>query len=196
MGKKVLAIVVALVAAQLLSGCYFLRELTWSKDVVPKGENSKATVGLQPSGAEDDTYFFMGIVGKGFGFTPKTPTFDAENVAGLKEKLTPDSSIADLIEENCSFFAPPIARGGFPGLAVWRTEDVVPSDKETKLVVAKLKAERDSPNGGGGFAGLIFTGEWVDDGDGEVDDPDSSDDIIECTGESTTSLLLRGDKKP
>jgi hypothetical protein len=68
----------------------------------------------------------------------------------------------------------------------------VPSDKETKLVVAKLKAKRDSPNQGGGFAGLILTGEWVDDGDGVPEDPGSTDDAITCTGESTTSLLLKG----
>ena len=38
MGKKAFAIVIALVATQLLSGCYILRELNWSKDLVPKGE--------------------------------------------------------------------------------------------------------------------------------------------------------------
>ncbi|MDX6585762.1 MAG: hypothetical protein QOI31_235 [Solirubrobacterales bacterium] len=191
MGKKISAVVIALVATQLLSGCYFLRELNWSQDVVPKGKNSTATIGLQPSGADDDTYFFMGMVGKGSGFTPKAPTFDAENVAGLKEKLIADNSIGDLLDENCQTFAPAVRRGP-PGLAVWRTEDVVPSDKETKLVVAKLKAKRDSPNQGGGFAGLILTGEWVDDGDGVPEDPGSTDDAITCTGESTTSLLLKG----
>ncbi len=192
MKKKLIVCVGALIAAQVLSGCYFLRELNWSKDIVPKGENTTATIGLQPSGADDDTHFFIVFVGKGAGFTPKAPVFDAANEHGLKEKLVPDSAIGDFLDENCQTFAPSGARRGPPGLGAWRTEDVVPSDKENKLVDAKLKIKRDSPNGGGGFGGLILTGEWVDDGDGNVEDPDASDDVISCTGEATTSFLLKG----
>lgn len=192
MKKKLIVCVGTLVAAQVLSGCYFLRELDWSKDLVPKGENTTATIGLQPSGANDDTHFFIVFVGEGEGFTPKAPVFDAENERGLKEKLTPDSTIGDFLEESCQTFEPSASRRGASGLGVWRTEDVVPSDKETKFVEAKLKVVRDSPNGGGGFGGLIITGEWIDDGDGNVEDPETTDDDISCTGEATTSFLLKG----
>ena len=119
MKKKLIVCVGTLVAAQVLSGCYFLHELDWSKDLVPKGENTTATIGLQPSGANDDTHFFIVFVGEGEGFTPKAPVFDAENERGLKEKLTPDSTIGDLLEENCQTFEPCTFRRGASGVGVF-----------------------------------------------------------------------------
>jgi hypothetical protein len=193
MGKKVLAVVVALVAAQVLSGCYFLRELNWNKDIVPKGEDTTATVGLQPSGEPKSTsYFFMGATGKGVGFTLGRPVFDSKDVTGQKQKLIEDNSLGDAIGGNCDVFTPVRSVRG-PGVPseLWRTDEEVHADTN-KMVQAKLKAKRNSANEGGGFAGLIITGEWEDDGDGIPEDPETSDDEIMCTGESTTSFILRG----
>jgi hypothetical protein len=192
MGKKILAVVVALVAAQLLSGCYFLRELNWSKDNVPKGESTKATIGLQSTDeAKFDSYFFLIAVGEGAGFTFKSPVFDAEDVTGQRQKLIADSSIGDFIGDQCQLFAPPISGRGPVEAPIWRTENEVSSDTQ-KMIVAELKAKRDAPNQGGGFGGLVITGEWIDDGDGNIEDPETTDDVVQCTGESTTSFLLKG----
>jgi hypothetical protein len=190
MNRKLLAVAGALVAAQLLSGCYFLRELDWNKDIVPKGESTKATIGLQPTGDPEGTYFFIGAAGEGGGFSFKRPVFDAGDVTGQKQKLIEDNAIGGFIDEQCQTFVPPISRRG-PGGVIWRTENEVSSEIE-KLIVAKLTAKRDAANQGGGFGGLVITGEWIDDGDGNVEDPESTDDEIRCTGESTTSFVMRG----
>jgi hypothetical protein len=190
MNRKLFAVVGALVAAQLLSGCYFLRELNWSKDIVPRGESTKATIGLHPTGSPETSYFFLGAAGEGAGFSFKAPVFDANDVTGQKQKLVEDDAIGEFIDEQCQTFAPPISRGGSAG-SLWRTENEVSSEQE-KLIVAKLKAKRNAPNQGGGFGGLVITGEWIDDGDGNVEDPESTDDEILCTGESTTSFVMRG----
>ena len=192
MTKKLIVCVGVLVAAQLLSGCYFLRELNWSKDVVPKGENTKATIGLQPSGDEEADYFFMGLAGKGAGFTLGVPTFDSKDVSGQKQKLVEDAELNGLIGENCDLFIPQARRGAVGGSLLWRTEDPVTAAKEQRLVDATLKAKRQAPGEGGGFVGIFITGFWSDDGDGIPEDPASTDDEIECTGESTTSFLMKG----
>ena len=153
-------------------------------------KSTKATIGLQPSGDDAESYFFMGMAGKGAGFTPSRPVFDSENVTGQKEKLIVDDDLGEFVE--CSgFLAARAQRGPSPGALIWRTENEVSTAKETKFVDVKLKAKRNS-NDQAGFVGIIISGEWVDDGDGVPEDPDTSDDEIDCTGESTTSFLMKG----
>lgn len=94
-----------------------------------------------------------------------------------------------LIDDVCQLFVPPVRRGG--GTAVWSTQDPVTAEKPQKFVDVTLKAKRTS-NEEGGFGGVVITGVWADDGDGIAEDPGSTDDEIECTGESTTSFLMKG----
>jgi hypothetical protein len=67
----------------------------------------------------------------------------------------------------------------------------VSSAKQNKFVDAKLKVKRTSDDQSG-FAGVIISGEWLDDGDGVPEDPGATDDEIDCTGETTTSFLMKG----
>ena len=151
MGKKVLAIVVALVASAAPERLLFPARAQLEQGHRSQGENSQGDdrTRSRPAKPGSTPTSSWRIVGKGSGFSvPKTPTFDADNVTGLKEKLMTDSSIGDLIDEQCSLFVPPIARQGSGQGAVWRTEGVVTRTRR-KLVVAKLKAKRNSPNEGG-----------------------------------------------
>ena len=193
MKKKLSIVIGALVAAQLLSGCYFLRELDWKKDIVPRGESTKATINLQPSGEEETSYFFMGMAGKGTGFTVKRPVFDVQDVTGQEQKLIEDNSLGEFIENDCGVVIPTGSVRG-PGIpsVLWRTENEVDGGRENRFVDVRLKAKRAS-NDGGGFAGVVITGRWIDDGDGVPEDPDTTDDSISCTGQSTTSFLMKGD---
>ncbi|MDQ2675411.1 MAG: hypothetical protein M3Y34_01260 [Actinomycetota bacterium] len=211
MGKRVLAVVVALVAAQVFSGCYFLRELSWSVDKAKPGEKTVATVGLQPTGGPSmrllrgpgsgDSYFFLGAAGElTEGIEFKRPIFDSKDVTGQKEKLIADPELYDLAFEDgpCgSLITAPIRRGGgfpVPGVA-YRTEGTVSSDTR-KFVEAKQKVKVDNGAPGGGFFGLMFSGEWIDDGDGIPEDPETTDDEISCTGFSTTTFQVKGEFAP
>lgn len=188
--KKLLVIVGALIAAQVLSGCYFLREINWSKDLVPKNKSTKATIGLQSTDATEDSHFFLGMQGKGAGFSLKKPVFDSRDDANLKQKMVEDLSLGELIGSECDLFSPTGARGPSTG-GIWRTDEEVKSVKAEKMLQVKVKAKRLS-NDSGGFAGIVVTGFWRDDGDGVAEDPGSSDDEFGCTGEATTSFLMKG----
>ncbi|HYQ85560.1 MAG TPA: hypothetical protein VEP28_16410, partial [Rubrobacter sp.] len=57
----------------------------------------------------------------------------------------------------------------------------------------KLKTQQ----GGGAFGGFVQTGQWLDDGDGQPEDPASSDDRYNCSGISTTFVGTKGlDNEP
>ena len=189
MKKKLVVGVGALVAAQIFSGCYFLREINWNPDLAPKRESTKATISLQSSDEAEPSYFFLGETGKGDGFAFKRPVFDSKDLTGQKQKLIVDEEIGEFLDA-CQTFSPPVARGaGAP--TIWRTEDEVSDTDPEKFVELKLKAERAS-NVAGGYGGLIITGQWIDDGDGVVEDPESTEDQFACTGEATTTFLLKG----
>lgn len=52
--KKVSVALAALLAASLVSGCYVLREVNWSKDQVKKGESTNLRVGLIGFSSDND----------------------------------------------------------------------------------------------------------------------------------------------
>jgi hypothetical protein len=201
--KRLLVVVGALVAAQVLSGCYFLRELNWSKDKVEPGGSSVARIGLQPSSdvmarGGDDGYFFLTVLGDGEGIDFNRPVFDTADVTGQREKLVRDNALRDFVYENgnCGpfgVFRERVERGGVPAI-LWRTANPINSAPSRKLLNAKLKATaaQDST----GFGGIVSTGQWIDNGDGvpqeEDSDPNTQDDQIRCTGQTTTSLPAKG----
>lgn len=199
MKKKLLVCVGALVAAQLLSGCYVLRELSWDKDKVPAGEKSTATLGLQGTGStvmarggsSDEGRFFLVVTGESSGdLTFKRPTFDSKDQTGQKEKLVEDQDLLNLaFDQGSCASAVPFRQGGPPGL-LWRTEG--DAEETSKIIEAKLKAKAATDAEEGGFGGLILSGYWIDDGDDVVEDPASSDDDIGCVGVMTTTLLVKG----
>jgi hypothetical protein len=199
-GKKLLAVVVALVAAQVFSGCYVLRELSWDKDRVKPGETTTGTISLQggvnPARARGLTapqgHFFLAVAGENSaGLSFRRPTFDVKDQTGQKEKLTQDSQLFDLafdIGGGCTNFFTRRQQGGPPG-QLWRTQD--PVADANKIIQAKLKAKAADSSPGGGLLAVVASGEWIDDGDGVPEDPASSDDEINCTGFSTTTLSVK-----
>src|SRR5690349_20025108 len=109
MKKKLLVCVGALVAAQLLSGCYVLRELDWNASKIKNGDKATATLGLQGTDTNTANIFarggtpgegrvFLAALGEGGdGLTFKRPTFDSTDQIGAKEKLTEDPDLRDLV---------------------------------------------------------------------------------------------------
>jgi len=201
-GKKLLATVIALVAAQAFSGCYFLREMSWNKDKLDPGETSTATIGLQGTGetmmargaTETQGRFFVAALAEGSeGITLKRPVFDSKDQLGAKEKLIREDALLEYAFDDgpCSGVIPFRRRGMGPGGA-WRTEDTVANTE--KFIEAKMKAKVANNAPGGSLAGLVASGEWVDDGDGIPEGP--SDDQITCTGYTTTSLEVKGPEAP
>jgi len=204
-GKKLLAVVIALVAAQAFSGCYVLRELSWGTDNIKPGNTSTATIGLQ--GSEDtvrargltasDGRFFLTLIGEGGeGLTLKRPKFDSNDQLGEKQKLIKDDELFDVAfngDTSCSNLLPFRRQGSPPGI-LWRTEaDVVPSGK---FIQSKMKAKVASDAPGGGFFGIVLSGQWIDDGDDVPEDPGVSDDQIDCSGFTTTTLGIKGPVAP
>jgi hypothetical protein len=201
--KRLLVVVGALVAAQVLSGCYFLRELNWTKDKLDPGGSSTAKIGLQPSGSVmarggNDGYFFLTVLGEGNGIDFNRPVFDTSDVTGQREKLTRDNALRDFVYESgeCGpfgVFRERAERGNVPAI-LWRTESPISSAPSRKFLNAKLKAN--ASQDASGFGGIVSTGQWIDDGDGvpeeEDNDPNTQDDRISCTGQTTTSILVKG----
>lgn len=202
MGKKLSVIVFALVAAQIFSGCYVLREIGWSKDKIKEGEKTKATISLQSSNSGSKTlrgvagegrFFLASFAEQSEGLSLKRPIFDVGNVIGQKEKLVQDDALADLVftDENCP--TPVTARRG-PGPSpdtLWRTEGDV-NENPNKFVDTRLTAKVANGAPGGGLFGLIYTGAWIDDGDGVPEDPATTDDEIFCSGIATTTFVVKG----
>ena len=208
MGRKLFAVVVALVAAQVFSGCYVLRELNWDKDKIDPGEKSTATIGLQGAGntttaaiargaTGDAGRFFLAVVGEGSGgFDISRPTFDSKDQLGAKEKLTRDDELLDLAFDDgpCSGLLPFRRQQGAPPGRAWRTQDDVESTN--KFIESKMRAKVADDAPGGGFFGFVVSGQWIDDGDDVPEDPDTSDDEISCTGFTTTTFKIKGPQGP
>lgn len=204
MGKKLFAVVIALVAAQVFSGCYLLRELSWDTDKVKPGDKTTATIGLQGSGStmmargatEQEGRFFLVVLAESSeGIAIKRPTFDSNDQLGAKEKLIRDDALLEFAFDQppCDGLIPFRRQGTGPGGA-WRTESTVPNTE--KFIQAKLKAAVADDAPGGGIFGLVASGEWIDDGDDIPEDPGSSEDEITCTGFTTTSFGVKGPEAP
>ena len=206
MGKKLLAVVIALVASQAFSGCYVLRELNWGTDNVKPGDTSTATIGLQGSkdtvmarGATSTSAgrFFFAVIGEGGeGLTLKRPKFDSNDQLGEKQKLVKDDDLFDVAfnsNNSCTAFLPFRRQGSPPGV-LWRSEDDVKASN--KFIQSKMKAKVANDAPGGGFFGVVMSGYWIDDGDDVPEDPDTSDDEINCSGFTTTTLGIKGPVAP
>lgn len=193
MKGKIGAVVLALVAAQLLSGCYLLRGLDWSTNKVGPGDTSKATIELQGTGDEVNGRYFVYALLLGDGAKPKGGEFDStEKVYNKAKDLVEDANLASVasVRASCQPPTSPIRRRGALEGYAFRTKGSV---KETiKFIESTLKVRQSGSSTDTGLFGWVFTGEWEDDGDDLPEDPESTDDIIECTGISSTNLGSKG----
>jgi len=193
-GKKVLAVVVALVAALLVSGCYSLREFNWSDDKVKPGNSTTGKMSLTPSDDVTDRHFFIFVSVITEEFSAKFPSakWDTTQVFGNPKKMVKDPALetAALDYGGCqSVFAVP-RRGIDIEEIAFVTNNAV-RDDTGKFVEAKLKSKLTDDAEGGPF-GVVQTGAWLDDGDGVPEDPDVSDDEINCYGAVTTNYASKG----
>lgn len=189
MKRKVLVIVAALVATQLLSGCFFLRELTWNKDKLAPGDKTNATISLQAIDDGPDGYFFV-LPALESDLRYKGANFDQTRALGNRQRMVEDTVLGNEAFDQCvSLFAGPRLRGPGSDVTAFRTEGVVADNRENKFVEARLKVRAPGSSDAPGGFGVVFTGIWVDDGD-EI--PEADDDQIDCTGFSSTSLLPKG----
>lgn len=194
MKGRIFAIVLALVATQLLSGCYVLRELDWSKDKIGKGEKSTARIGTVGANLGDPGRVFVLGFFDTENVSVKSAKFDTKKAIGKTKKLVADDELLSIAgnEDSC-FGAVPVRRGaggGTTGVKLFRSKGVV---KETgKFVDASLTLKAANNNDGGVAIGSVGMGYWIDDGDGVPEDPDASDDEIGCSGTSSTVVLKKG----
>ena len=194
MKKPFLATSVALIAVLLLAGCYQIRTLSWSDDVVRPGEATKASIGLTPLSGEDDGYFFINVEFLAEeGFKVGGVKFDVSKVVYNKpKKMSKDLALQDAIyeddESNCRGLIP-TRRGVNIYSALFRTNGYV-TDEKFKPMLAKLKATM-SEQEQEGVIGVIETGMWTDDGD-LAPEPDSDQDNMFCSGRTDTSVFLKG----
>jgi hypothetical protein len=191
MQKRVGVVVAALVAATALSGCWGLREAFWTKDKLQPREKTTLRVGLIPSGAGEPGRFFLGLLLKNAGMSFGPAKFDATGELGRPKKMVRDSELAQALGDFGSCDGP-FPLPGTPNI-LFRTRGNVSSDTR-KFVDATMRARAAGGRQGGGAGGFVVTGNWVDDGDGVPEDPDTTDDVLECTGLSTTVVIKRGSK--
>lgn len=191
--KGLLPAVFVLLAGFLLSGCFTLRELNWTKDRVPAGGTTKAKISLEPSGPapeDSDRPFLMVATQTDFsGISLGPAVFDSTEVLGRRKRMIKDQSLAlEIIDEDvCSEFLP--ATPALEQTRVFRTGPEV-SSRKRRLVQATLRMKFGSTVNGG-FLGVVLSGRWADDGDQVPEAGLSGDDGLICTGASSTSVFER-----
>ncbi len=188
MGKKILAVVGALVAAQLLSGCFALQQFNWSDGKVKAGDNVTGDITLIGNGAPgDEKSYFWVYLDRALiddGTTIKKVRFDSKKTLAKKPvKMVEDPALAAAYEEVGCQFAPTLEG------TLYRTKKRVSSaTRKLPHATFKLKTSDESI----GYIGFVTTGDWLDDGDKVPEDPDTTDDEISCTGSTTTFLPAVG----
>jgi hypothetical protein len=187
MRKRLLVVVGALIASTLLSGCWAMREASWTKDKVDPGEKTTLRVGLIPASEKENDRFFLGFLVKASNVQFGPAKFDATGELGRPKKMIRDATLRDVISDDdlCGDQLP-----GEPNL-VFRTQNNV-TDDTRKFIEATLRARTQRGADGGGAGGYVFTGAWLDDGDGVPEDPDLSDDELACTGISQVAFVIKG----
>ncbi|HEY8467408.1 MAG TPA: hypothetical protein VIL04_11450 [Solirubrobacterales bacterium] len=198
MGKKLGLVVAALVGALLFSGCYALREVSWTVDNVKPGKATKAKLSFMsdPDFPERPIVFIALAVQGSSGIKIQTPKWDTTKVLGNKPKqMVSEPGLADAVRDLDSFCSDLLPEEGSQVL-VWRTKGPQRSAGR-RFVEAQIpvKVGRRAP--GGGMLGVVVSGAWFDDGD-RVPDPTGLGDGYECTGVSTTGFGVRGplEEKP
>jgi hypothetical protein len=187
MNKRLLVVVGALIASTLLSGCWLMREASWTKDKVDPGEKTTLRVGLFPANEKENDRFFLGFAFKGENVQFGPAKFDATGELGKPKKMIRDAALRDVIADDdlCGDQLP-----GEPSF-VFRTQNNV-TDDTRKFIEATLRARTPRSADGGGAGGFLVTGGWRDDGDGIPEDPDLSDDELACTGVSQSAFVIKG----
>jgi hypothetical protein len=182
------AILIALVAAAALAGCYGLREISWTVDKVAPGKATTARLGLSSLGGtnERSRFFLMAVYDVGTGL-PLSVRFDTKGVLGKPKKLVRDQSLAaEIVNEGvCDDFLPdePTAFD----TAAFRTKGNV-NAVQRRLLQASLRARVPSSYDEAAFRMILLSGEWADNGDLV---PNAPQDGFSCVGGMTTDFRVK-----
>jgi len=189
LGKKFLAIVVALVAAQLLSGCYLLRESNWTKDKVEAGKSTTFEAKLVGTSADPSRFFILPRLSGDVDI--RKPVFDTKEKLGPPKQLVEDAVLGQVAVdtgEGCdASIVPPPRQGPATPSRAYKTPNPVQT-LENKFVTATFKAKV-AASQQSGVPGVVYVGYWDDDGDGIPEG--NSDDAINCTGFTTSAFLVK-----
>lgn len=193
MRKKLGVVAAVLVGALLFSGCYAMREVSWTVDQVKPGKSTKAKISLVSSPEEGPRpYVFLALLTEGSrGIKPQVPRWDTTKVLGRKAKrMVADERLIESVS-SISGFCGDLVPSAFEEGLIWRTKGPQRSAGR-RFVEAQLpvKVNRRAP--GGGMFGFLLSGAWFDDGDKVPESPGESGDYYECTGVSTTGFGVRG----
>jgi len=192
---KALAAVAAIAAASILGGCITQTGFHWTDDSPKKNETVKGIVDLKGvetadvrrRGLEPEAYFFLLISAEGTDVDVKGFKFDPDKVLGPSVKMTEEPGVAEFANSEC---APPVGQE-----VSYATEDPVAAEPPpNKAFDATFKAE--VGGSGAGIVGLVGSGQWYDDGDGNPEEPGSSGDTYECSGFATTVLATKQFEMP
>jgi hypothetical protein len=193
MGKRLSAVVIALAAAQLFSGCFFLRESNWTKDKVKAGKATTFEAKLI-GGDADPSHFFILPRLEGDDVSIRKPVFDAKEKLGPQKSLVEDAVLGQVAVDSgqgCDASIVPDSprQGPTAPSRAYKTANEI-SSANNKFVTATFKAKvAEGTAPGTGEVGVVYVGYWDDDGDGIPEDND--DDAINCTGFTTSAFLVK-----
>lgn len=191
--KLVILAGLGLLAASL-SGCFFMRTLSYTKDKVDAGKKTTALISVLAGTGTSDEYPFFFMASEGGSKLVKGGKLDTKSVYDGPVSLKPNAALIPFAEDNCNGI--PKAKG--PGTT---TESLVATNapfvapNENKLMDAKvpIKASKHSP---GGDAYALYMATWTDDGDGVPEDPGTTDDGYDCQPPYTSAILIHGGTPP
>lgn len=188
--KGIAAIVGVIVAAVALSGCFIVREASWTIDNVKPGKQTALKIGLMSEPGGDPVYVLVGLPHeKSKRIKLGNALWDSTKRLGKRpKKMVRDDAAGEafMMAEHCPgvpFI--PLENGPF-----WRTK--APQKGTTKFVEVKLPVKVGKKAPGGGLFGTAIVGVWEDDGDGVPEDPNVTDDEYTCSGIVPTGFRVRG----
>ena len=186
--KKLIAVAVALVAAQLLSGCYILRESNWTKDKVSAGAASTFQAKLVGSGGEPSRFFILPRLEGDHSI--RKPLFDTKEKLGPAKQLVEDAVLGQVAVDTgdgCDAAIVSPRRGPTVPSRAYKTPNPVAAPAN-KFITSTFKAKV-SPTELTGLVGVVYVGYWSDDGDGIPEG--NAEDAINCTGFTTSAIVVK-----
>jgi hypothetical protein len=194
--KKVMLAAALGVLVFSLSGCFFMRTLTYNKDKVKPGGVYTAKITLGHDQNSPDEYPFFFVITEDNSKPTDKGEFDSKSVFSGPVALThtdQSQNISQYGTQGCQIAGgPKRGPGGISGRNIVTTNSPFDSSgNAAKYILAKvpIRMLKDAP---GGDAVLIWMGTWMDDGDGVAEDPGGSDDDYTCQPAYTSYIVEKG----
>lgn len=199
-----------MILSTLLSGCFIMRTLTYTEDKVEPGEKSTAKVtvngetgemmksvatfddSVQAKGDDDEFPFFFLEANDDATKLTNGGKFDTGGVFAGPKALKVNATLVEVAAEECSLLIAKAKQGPpEPARSAVATEQPFDASNSRKIIEAKVPI-KSNPNAVGGVGYGLSMGTWFDDGDGNPEDPDTTDDEYECQPPYISTLVLKG----